>query len=148
MLALASDMTNRLDEHAGSTLIEVLIAMLVLISGVLAMAQLFLIAAATNAEARRTTVAATLAAQKMEQLLSADTAVAPESVDHIDGAGRVLSTEEAPPSEALYTRRWSIEALTADSVLIRVSAGRSDRSGRRRMSGETRMLTIKRRGQP
>ena len=40
----------------GSTLIEVLVAMLVLVSGVLAMAQLFLVAAATNAAARDTTV--------------------------------------------------------------------------------------------
>ena len=38
----------------GSTLIEVLVAMLVLISGVMAMAQLFLVAAATNAAARQT----------------------------------------------------------------------------------------------
>ncbi len=57
---------------AGTTFIEVLVATLVLVSGVLAIAQLFLIAAATNAAARDTTVAATLAAQKVEELLSTE----------------------------------------------------------------------------
>ena len=113
------------------------------------MAQLFLIAAATNAEARQTTVATTLAAQKMEQVLSADVAVAAESVEHMDGSGRVVSSGGAPPSDAVYTRRWSIEALTAESLVVRVRVGRSDRSGRlRRMSGEVQMLTIRRRTQP
>jgi Tfp pilus assembly protein PilV len=133
----------------GSTLIEVLVAMLVLMSGVMAMAQLFLFAAATNAAARQTTVAATLAAQKVEQVLSTDEAVPEESVEHIDSVGRILGSEDPPPSEAVYTRRWSIEALTADSVVIRVRAGRTDRSGRqRRMSGEVQVLTIRRRTQP
>jgi Tfp pilus assembly protein PilV len=129
----------------GSTLIEVLIATLVLISGVFAMAQLFLVAAATNAAARQTTVAATLAAQKVEQILSTKVAAAAESVEHLDGSGRILSRADAPPSEAVYTRRWSIESVTADSLMIRVRVGRRDRSGRLRgMSGETQMLTITR----
>lgn len=133
----------------GSTLIEVLVAMLVLMSGVMAMAQLFLVAAATNAAARQTTVAATLAAQKVEQILSTDVSVTPESVEHLDASGRMLGSQHAPPSDAVYTRRWSIESLTADSLVIRVRVGRSDRSGTlRRMSGETQVLTIKRRKQP
>jgi Tfp pilus assembly protein PilV len=139
-------MTDHRCPHEGSTLIEVLVATLVLVSGVLTMAQLFLIAAAANASARQVTVVATLAAQKMEQVLSSEMAVAPDSVDHVDGAGRVLGDAHDPPSDAVYTRRSSIEALTADSVVIRVRVGRSDRSGRlRRMSGEIEMLTIKRR---
>ena len=123
--------------------------MLVLTSGVFAMAQLFLLAAATNAAARQTTVVATLAAQKVEQILSSDIAPAPESIDHVDSSGRVLSHEERPPSDAVYTRRWSIEALTADSLVIHVRVGRSDRSGRlRRLSGETHLVTIRQRSQP
>jgi Tfp pilus assembly protein PilV len=136
-------------DDSGSTLIEVLIAMLVLTSGVFAMAQLFVLAGATNTVARHTTVAATLAAQKLEQILSSDIAPAPESVDHMDAAGRVLSRDAPPPSEAVYTRRWSIDALTPDTVRILVRVGRTDRSGRlRRMSDETRLVSIKRRAQP
>jgi Tfp pilus assembly protein PilV len=136
-------------DDSGSTLVEVLIAMLVLTSGLFAMAQLFVLAGATNTAARHTTVAATLAAQKLEQIVSSDIAAAPEFVDHTDGAGRVVSSEERPPSDAVYTRRWSVEALTPDTFLIRVRAGRSDRSGRRRrMSDETRLVSIKGRAQP
>lgn len=123
--------------------------MLVLVSGVLAMAQLFLVAAATNAAAHDTTVVTTLAAQKVEEMLATDMSVRPEAVDHVDGAGRVVGSEEAPPPGAVYTRRWSIEPLSDDSVVIRVRAGRSDRSGRmRRMSGETQMSTIRMRTRP
>jgi Tfp pilus assembly protein PilV len=136
-------------DDSGSTLIEVLIAMLVLTSGVFAMAQLFVLAGATNTVARHTTVAATLAAQKLEQILSSDIAPAPESVDHMDAAGRVLSRDGPPSSDAVYTRRWSIDALTPDTVRILVRVGRTDRSGRlRRMSDETRLVSIKRRAQP
>jgi type IV pilus modification protein PilV len=131
----------------GSTLIEVLVAMLVLTSGVLAMAQLFLVAAATNAGARRTTVVTTLAAQKLEQILSTAVSEGPESVDHVDMSGRVVGVEDAPPSNAVYTRRWSIESVSENSLVIRVRVGLSDRSGRRvgRMAGETQMLTIRNR---
>ena len=129
----------------GSTLIEVLVAMLVLTSGVLAMAQLFLVAAATNAGARQTTVVTTLAAQKLEQILSTGVSEEPESVDHVDASGRVVGVEDAPPADAVYTRRWSIEPVSENSLAIRVRVGLSDRNGRRagRMAGETQMLTIR-----
>jgi Tfp pilus assembly protein PilV len=133
---------------AGTTLIEVLVATLVLVSGVLSIAQLFMTAAATNAAARDTTIAATLTAQKVEQLLSSDVTDATDLVDHVDMWGRVLGTGESPPRDAVYTRRWSIEPLTADTVAIRVRVGRSDRSGASdRMAGETRVLTIRSRRQ-
>jgi Tfp pilus assembly protein PilV len=127
----------------GSTLIEVLVAMLVLVSGVLAMAQLFLIAAASNAAAREATITATLAAQKVEQLLS-EPAEAAEHVDHVDAWGRVVSIASSPPPEAVYTRRWSVESLSPDTARIRVRVGRSDRTESSRMRGETRVLTITR----
>ena len=83
-------------ESAGATLIEVLVATAVLVSGVLSIAQLFLLSASTNVSARHITIAATLAAQKVEQLrglmwgydvegtpvsdVSTDTSVIPEAV--------------------------------------------------------------------
>jgi hypothetical protein len=128
----------------GSTLIEVLVATLVLVSGVLGVAQLFLIAAATNAAARDTTIAMTLAAQKVEQLLSPDDGQERALIDHVDRWGRVVGTSELPPASAVYTRRWSIEPLSADTVAIRVRVGRSDRSGGSGpMAGETRVLAVK-----
>ncbi len=136
-------MTDR--AAGGSTLIEVLVAMLVLVTGVLALAQLFLVAAASNSSSRDTTMATTLAAQKVEQLLTSELADAVDLVEHIDGRGQVVSTAESPPPQAVYTRRWSIESASADTVAIRVRVGRSDRAGTGRMAGEARVLTIRRR---
>ena len=131
---------------AGTTLIEVLVATLVLVSGVLGMVQLFLTAAATNAASRDTTITTTLAAQKVEQLLSSDLSDASAFVDHVDRWGRVLGTGESPPRDALYTRRWSIEPLSGDVVTIQVRVGRTDRSSASStMPAETRMVTITRR---
>ena len=141
-LALCVGMAIRAND--GSSLIEVLVATLVLVTGVLGIAQLFLIAAATNTAARDTTLVATLAAQKIEQLLSTDLAEATGLVDHVDMWGQVVSTAESPPATAVYTRRWSIEPLSADSVAIRVRVGRSDRTdGSGAMAGETRVLAIR-----
>ena len=128
---------------AGTTLVEVLVATLVLVSGVLGIAQLFLTAAATNAASRDATITATLAAQKVEQLLSSDLSEATALVDHIDRWGRVLGTGESPPRDAVYTRRWSLERLSGDAVTIRVRVGRTDRSMTSgTMPAETRVMTI------
>ena len=96
-------------EPAGATLIEVLVATAVLVSGVLSIAQLFLLSASTNVSARHITIAATLAAQKVEQLrglmwgydvegtpvsdVSTDTSVIPEAV--VGGTGLRPSPADA-----------------------------------------------------
>src|SRR5262245_15367758 len=90
----------------GTTLIEVLIAMLILVSGVLAMAQLFLIGAVTNTSSRDTTVAAILAAQKLEQLRARGSLQPSPAesllrnvagyVDHVDVRGRVVGEGSDP----------------------------------------------------
>jgi hypothetical protein len=128
----------------GSSLVEVLVATLVLVTGVLGVAQLFLIAAVTNAAARDTTMATTLAAQKVEQLLSTDLAEESGLIDHVDRWGQVVGTAESPPANAVYTRRWAIEPLSAETVAIRVRVGRSDRvGGSGPMAGESRVVAVK-----
>ena len=128
----------------GSTLVEVLVATLVLITGVLGVAQLFLVAVATNAAARDTTIATTLAAQKVEQLLSTDLQEGGSLIDYVDMWGQVVGSAESPPANAVYTRQWSIEPLSADTVAIRVRVGRSDRTGGSGpRAGETRVLAVK-----
>jgi hypothetical protein len=52
----------------GSTLIEVLIAMVIMVTGVLSMSQLFLISTMNNTSSRNDTYATVLAEQKLEQL--------------------------------------------------------------------------------
>jgi type II secretory pathway pseudopilin PulG len=131
-------------EPAGTTLIEVLVATSVLATGLVAIAQLFLIAAASNRVARDTTVAATLAAQKVEQLLLTEPSQGTGDVDHVDEWGNVVGTSGSPPANAMYTRRWSFEPLSGDRVAIRVRVGRSVRSGQPGyLPGEVRLFAIK-----
>lgn len=118
---------------AGSTLVEALVAMLVLTTGLLAMAELVRLAVASNARARRGSVSAIVAAQKIEELRSlswefdlSGAAVSdpglraspwslrqntPGFVDHVDGRGAVVGDGVQAPASAVYTRRWSIEPL-------------------------------------
>jgi prepilin-type N-terminal cleavage/methylation domain-containing protein len=57
-------------DQSGFTLVEVLVAMMILTTGVIALAQLFIISTSANRAARVTTSTMVLAQQKMEQLRS------------------------------------------------------------------------------
>jgi hypothetical protein len=173
----------------GSTLLEALVATLILTTGLLSMADLIRIATASNRLARSSTLAEILADQKMEQLraltwgfdltgapvsdLTTDTTVMPASpaggtglqpspaslqrntpgfVDYLDAGGSVVGRGAQPPASAVYTRRWSIEPLTAYAdrvVLIQVlvtavrNRGRADDGAGTRLPGDARLVTIK-----
>jgi hypothetical protein len=62
--------SSRLPGEAGTTLVEVLVATLIFITGVLTMAQLFTTSTMTNLSARNDTFTTALAEQKVEQLRS------------------------------------------------------------------------------
>jgi hypothetical protein len=174
----------------GSSLVEVLIAALIMTTGVATMAQLVAVATASNSAARRNTVATILAEQKLEQLraltwaydvaglpvddLSTDTTTTPESsggtglqtspssalsqntpgfVDHIGLDGQIVGRGTQVPRLAVYTRRWSIERVSAapDTALIiqvLVTVPGAGSGGGRRERGEARVITVKaRKGQ-
>jgi len=114
----------RARDDSGSSLVEVLVAILVLTTGVLSMVRVCSLSIASNTEARRRTVAMILAEQKLEQLRTLDSLAStsaggslvqdePGFVDHIDASGTVVSADAGRPAPALYTRRWSIEALSS-----------------------------------
>jgi hypothetical protein len=141
---------------SGTTLVEVLVAMLVLITGVLSMARLFVLAAATNASSLQTTRATIAAAQKADEL-RADAVLNPSPtdtlarnvygwVDHVDANGHSVGNDAHPPVGAAYTRRWSITSLSPDpdTVVIRVLVMRSERSLEASARwGEARLVTTK-----
>ena len=54
--------------ETGTTLVEVLVSTLILVTGVLTMAEMFMISTTSNVSAKRTTLTTALAAQKLEQL--------------------------------------------------------------------------------
>ena len=138
----------------GSTLVEALVATLIFTTGLLAMAELVGIATSSNVRARRNTLAAIFAAQKLEELRSltwafdvtgapaSDPALQPSPgalqrntpgfVDHVDQGGVVAGRDVHAPPTAAYTRRWSIEPLPAnpeDAVLIQVLVTRTSNAG-------------------
>ena len=143
----------------GFTLIEVLVAMCITISGVVAMAQLFRIAAIGTTSARDTTLATVYAIQKAEEIRSDPQVSAPGTlqrntrgyVDHLDASGNVVGEEEVAPPPAVYTRRWSIELVPGESGLqiLQVlvtrsrSRGQADLGNVGRLPDEARIVSLK-----
>ena len=121
---------TRAAPRAGFTLLEVMIALLLLTGAFLAVAQLLAVAGRASDRSRATALGAVLAAQKMEQLralswaydidgtpldglglsppgaLDADAA---GFVDYFDDTGAPVGAGPAPPAHAAFARRWSVE---------------------------------------
>lgn len=126
------------ETDTGATLVEVLVAGSLFSAGVLAVAQLLVLATADNITAAQDSVATILAAQKLEELRAPaspdvlDAAPAgtldasvPGFVDHVGADGRVVGTAPVAPDTAVFTRRWSVEPLGTGGgavVLVRVIA--------------------------
>lgn len=120
------------DAERGFSLVEVLVASTVLTVGLVALAQLFAAATASNLNARHLTYATVLAAQKLEELRAEawGQETAQGDFDQVD----------------TYQRRWSIEPIAdpenhdpADVVAIRVAVAHVPATG----SGEVRLAAIK-----
>ena len=151
----------------GFSLLEVLFAATILTVALGAIAQLFAIAARSNAGARTTTMAALLAAEKMERLRSlawtidaaglavSDTTSdgtgltpsppgalahnAPGYCDFLDTRGAPLGAGPDPPAGAAFTRRWSIEPLPTNPNNTLVLQVAVARRGR----DEVRLVSVK-----
>ncbi|HZM96161.1 MAG TPA: hypothetical protein VFB92_22215 [Vicinamibacterales bacterium] len=65
---MRSEKSSRASGEAGTTLVEVLIATVIMATGILTMSQMFLTSTMTNRGARNDTFATVLAEQKIEQL--------------------------------------------------------------------------------
>jgi len=109
----------------GFTLIEVLAALVMLATAVVATAGLFGVAAVSIRAARVQTWSALLARDKLDELRvrSWPPAVSPADslqhdvpsfVEYLDSSGRSVSETGAPASSAAYIRRWSVQPLPAD----------------------------------
>jgi prepilin-type N-terminal cleavage/methylation domain-containing protein len=109
-------------EH-GFSLIEVLVAAAILAVGLLSLAQLLAMTVSANAAAGRTTYAAALAAQKLEDLRAEPWSVLEanigESADFLDRSGSSIDAS----STAAFRRRWFVEPWFGDpahTLVIRV----------------------------
>jgi Tfp pilus assembly protein PilV len=139
---------NTVAREQGSSLVEALVAALVMSTGVLTMAQLLSIATATNLAARRSTVAMIIAEQKLEELrtlpwqylqASSSSTLQQNTDGYVDYIG-------------IYTRRWSIEPVSSipDSALVihvlvttPNDESRVARGDVSRLRGQARIVTVR-----
>jgi type II secretory pathway pseudopilin PulG len=146
----------------GFSLIEVLVAAGILIVGVVGLAQLSLVGAKANDDARATTMATILAQQKMEQLRAASwgsgiLAVSPPGVltgdragfvDYLDATGASTGDGFSGASaDTRFVRRWSIAALPShpsDGVILQVVVQRlSTGAGESGGPGHAHILSVR-----
>ena len=145
-------------DERGFSLLEALIATSILAVSLVSLADLFGLAIRSNVAARRTTTATVLAQQKLEELRAlAWTALTqspanalqentPGFVDHIDQFGENRGGGADPPSDAVYTRRWSIEPLpaTPDTLVVQVRVMRTGvHAAAGRLPEEARLTTAR-----
>ena len=141
----------------GFSLVEVLVAMALVATSALGLAELFALSSRVSQESRIDTAATLAAETKMAQLraltLVWDTSGAPVAssglawsaastltmnvdgfVDYLDEGGGVVGVGVQPPRTAVYLRRWSIQPLPADpanAVVLQVVAARVTRPNSR-----------------
>jgi len=126
----------------GFSLAEVVVAIAVMSTATMAIAQLAIMSVRVNRIARSTTVATVLAVQKMEQLQAAAwaelTASPPDVLDSntdgycdfLDANGRTLAAGTSPPGGAMFVRRWALSPIAAGNALvIQVTVGPVHGSG-------------------
>lgn len=103
---------------------EVLVATGVLVTGITALLQLFIVATRANVEARAVTYATVLALQKVEELRAAPFPDPGDATEYLNARGVRLATGAGG---ALFERHWMVEPLPAqpaDTVVITVRVWR------------------------
>lgn len=106
---------RNLTATGGFTLIESLIACVLLATALLSIGYLSSSVIASLTDARLRTIATVLALAKLEELCASDAPA--DGADTVDGLGR-------PPSSGtprLYDRRWSATRVSADVAMITIA---------------------------
>jgi type II secretory pathway pseudopilin PulG len=108
----------------GFALVDVLVATGIIATGLLAMAQLMAGAVAANAAARRYSVAALLASQKVEELRGFVAGAPLDLIEYADSAGAVIAVGGGAPPGVAYVRRSTVQPLASAPgrlVIVRVT---------------------------
>lgn len=115
--------------QAGFTLIEALIATLVLVVGLIGISNLMVVAISSNSLGNRITMSAFVASQKMEQLRS----IPFDNASFADSASNSLDTDVSNFNENVtvgqggtYHTRWNIRTVTAYGASLKFIAVRTE----------------------
>jgi len=107
--------------QAGFTLVEALVAIVILVFGLIAITNLMLVAASSNSVANQSTAAATIAAQRLEQLKAL-----PFGAAGLAAGGDVTSDQagffgdDTVPGAGVIHSRWQIVTVDPQVIFIRV----------------------------
>ena len=141
-----------IETSRGCSLPEVLVATTFLVVALTAVAEVLAVAARASHRAKETTFATVLAQQKMEDIVVDSTGGS--GADFVDAHGNLLGAGATAPAAAMYSRRWSIEPLSASAadtlvVQVLVTSARAHPDGpigsRILLPGEARLVTLRRR---
>ena len=135
--------TDVIRDTRGFSLLECLVAVGMLTTGLLSLAQLLAIAIGANASADRATHATLLASQKVEDLHAASwewlEANAGSAAEALDAFG---ASADGATVSAAFTRQWTVEPLAADpanTYVIQVTVRTSRSEDTRLVSVRTRV---------
>jgi prepilin-type N-terminal cleavage/methylation domain-containing protein len=118
-------------DDAGFTLVEVLIAMLVLVVGLLSVAQLLAVSIVMNSDARSATSATLQAQTKVDELMKTSFTAPMVQINAADTLSSNVANYFDTPTAGI-TRRWQVTAGPSGTrtVTVRVLAARGRVYGR------------------
>jgi type II secretory pathway pseudopilin PulG len=119
-------MKNRSSE-AGFTLVEALVAIVILVFGLIAVTNLLVVAASSNSVANQATAAATIAAQRLE-LLKAQPFTSLTTGGDLDSDVANFNQDDDVPGVGRIHTRWAVVAIAADAQVYFVAV-RSEGTG-------------------
>jgi prepilin-type N-terminal cleavage/methylation domain-containing protein len=123
--------TTRFGSEGGFTLIEALVAMVVLAVGIISVANLMVVAARSNSVGTQGTAAATIASQEMERLTAISYNALPVGGDITADVAGFNSDTDVPGVGIIHTR-WQVTGVANQTRLITVrSEGTGALSGAR-----------------
>lgn len=106
-------MTNRSSE-SGFTLVEALVAIVILVFGLIAVTNLMLVAASSNSVANQATGAATVAAQRLEQLKAEPFTSLVAGGDVATDVTNFNRDDDLPGVGRIHTR-WQVVSIAGDA---------------------------------
>ena len=136
--------TESFRSEDGFSLLEAVVAAGLIAGACAALAQLLAVSIANNVSARSASVAAVLAAQKMEQLREGPWETAGGGIDYVGESGDVLGRGATMPPAAAYVRRWRADPLPAGADVLVLQVTVATRQGR----DAARLLTLRARKTP
>jgi type II secretory pathway pseudopilin PulG len=119
-------MKNRSSE-AGFTLVEALVAIVILVFGLIAVTNLLVVAASSNSVANQATAAATIAAQRLE-LLKAQPFTSLTTGGDLDSDVANFNQDDNVPGVGRIHTRWAVVGIAGDAQVYFVTV-RSEGTG-------------------